>query len=233
MCFTWDSWNSCTDFLLFFFPHRAPSTDFQGLQCLQVIALHFFFYHNNYNYNYESAVANQSSHPLSCLCSQDAQEVYRSCTDRLNQTDPRSKTKTKKQKEGKKKKNPPFFFLWRIWGRDLITTAGVCRHWNNNNNKTHAHTHIHTEKKKRIPGDKWIYRANDKTWGGITDRWKDGGCAANRQNAPVQSRAHLWEQEFVLLHFSRVASPVDLQEKEKKKRKGKEEEEEKEEGGGR
>ncbi len=66
---------------------------------------------------------------------------------------------------------------------------------------------------KKIWGDKWIYRANDKTWGGITDRWKDRGCAANRQNAPVQSRAHLWEQEFVLLHFSRVASPVDLQRK--------------------
>lgn len=85
----------------------------------------------------------------------------------------------------------------RIWGRNLITTAGVySRH-----------------REKKIAGDKWIYRANDKTWGGITDRWKDRGCAANRQNAPVQSRAHLWEHEFVLLHFSRVASPVDLQKK--------------------
>lgn len=93
----------------FFFLIELQALTSKASKCLQVIALHFY-YNNNYYYNYESAVASQSSHPLSCLCSQDAQEVCRSCTDRLNQTDPRSKTKTKKQKEGKKKKNPPFFF---------------------------------------------------------------------------------------------------------------------------
>lgn len=134
MCFTWDSWNSCTDFLLFFFPHRAPSTDFQGLQCLQVIALHFY-------YNIPSPAFALRTHKKSAGAAQIVS---------IKQIPDQKQKQKKKQKEGKKKKNPPFFFLWRIWGRDLITTAGVCRHWNNNNNnnKTHAHTHIHTEKKK-------------------------------------------------------------------------------------
>ena len=206
------SWNSCTGFL-FFLSVRASSTDFQGLQCLQVVALHFYYNNdNNYYYYCESAVASQRSHPPFPAFALRTHKKSAGAAQIVS-IKQIPEQKTKKQKEGKKKKNPPFFFLWRIWGRDLITTAGVCRHWNNNN-KTHTHTHT---EKKRIPGDKWIYRANDKTWGRITDRWKDGGCAANRQNAPVQSRAHLWEQEFVLLHFSRVASPVDLQKKKKEK----------------
>jgi len=124
-------------------------------------------------------------------CSQDA-SVGKRCTYCLNITSVIKQIPEEKREE----QNPCF---WRIWGRHLITTAGVTEE----------------RKKQYIAGDKWIYRANDKTWGGITDRWNDGGCAANRQNAAVQSRAHLWEQEFVLLHFSRVASLVDLQKKNK------------------
>lgn len=69
------------------------------------------------------------------------------------------------------------------------------------------------KKKKKYQATNEYTEQMTKHEGGKTDRWKDKGCAANRQNAPVQSRAHLWEQEFVLLHFSRDASPVDLQKK--------------------
>lgn len=127
-------------------------------------------------------------------CSQDA-HVSKSCTDCLIITPVIKRISEQKKKRRKRKKS--FFFSFVALREKFNYNLGC----------------MLALRRKKNPGDKWIYRANDKTWGGITDRWKDRGCAANRQNAPVQSRAHLWEQEFVLLHFSRVASPVDLQKK--------------------
>ena len=78
--------------------------------------------------------------PLLSGRTRSLQELHRSSQSNRSQN-----KKQKNKKRERKRKILPFFFLWRIWGRDLITTAGVCRHWNNNN-KTHTHTH--TQKKK-------------------------------------------------------------------------------------
>ena len=147
MCFKWDNIPGIPARVSsFFLSVRASSTDFQGLQCLQVVALHFYYNNDNNYYYCESAVASQRSHPPFPAFALRTHKKSAGAAQIVS-IKQIPEQKTKKQKEGKKKKNPPFFFffLWRIWGRDLITTAGVCRHWNKNK-KTQTHTH--TEKKK-------------------------------------------------------------------------------------
>lgn len=104
---------------------------------------------------YERAVAAESSHPRPALRkSTGAAQIVSTSHQQSN----RSQNKKGEKKE-REKEREIFCAFCRIWGRNLITTAGVCRHWQKkkkNNKKKNTRRQMNIQSKwQNMRGNNW------------------------------------------------------------------------------